>query len=550
MVKFNALFKYFWRQHFRFSKYKADGTKNKTWIAFIFVGIYFAFLLGTFAVMLYMLGKLCAEQNLFKAEDVIALLYTLGQFSVLFFGISTIINTIYTNNDAAQLLPLPISGGRIFAARLVLVYVQEILFAAASILFFVMPFGMGYGLGVGFYLGLLPIMLILPILPLTIGCLLAIPISYLITLLKGKGFWSLLFYLLLFGGLIALFYVFIGKFMMFTQTEESAQLLQDILESFSKAGNNLYPNIWIGKAIVSGQIGEVLINIALFLATNGALFVLMLLIAGAWYKKTILRQLENPDAGSLTKSDFKSQGKLKALLSADFKNILRDNKLGLFCLFGLVISPVVMGFMAFVYGRMPIDASESLPVNLGDYLFFFLIFLVVGSNVMATGAISRDRHLFYIYKYMPIDGKTYSDVKVIAALIVNAVIIFLSLAVITAFGVTSILQALNMFIVLTLIAYANTNMQIIIDFKNPRLKWNNIQEGLKNNSSALWTILIAIISVTVYALLLIGGLSLDPTTHFFYILAWVIIYVITLVYAFITQYLLTKKSKKYMETIE
>ncbi len=545
MVKFNALFKYFWRQHFRFSKYKADGTKNRSWIAIIILGAYFGFIFVSAAFMFYALGVFCAQQTFFKAESIISLLYTLGQTLVLFFGLTTIINTIYTNNDASQLLPLPISGGKIFTARLLLVYVHEILFAVAAILFLVLPFGIGYGLNIGFYLGLLPMMLILPILPLTIGCLIAIPISYLITLLKGKGFWGLLFYLLLFGGLFVLFYYIIGKSMTFGETEQTAQLLNDILESFSNGGKNLYPNIWLGKAIIGKEVGDVLINILLFLATNGALFVLMLLIASAWYKKTLTRQLENPTASVFNKSDFKSQGKLKTLLSVDFKNIFRDNKLGLYCLFGVIIVPVVVGFMSYVYGRVPEAEIGSF-----NQVYFLFIFLILGSNVMATGAISRDRHMFYIYKYMPIEGKTYAESKVIASLIVNAVIILLSLVVMVAFSMISILEALNMFVVLILLTYGNSNLQIILDFKNPRLKWNNIQEGLKNNSSSLWSLLLSVVFATVFAVLLMGGSAIDPTSHLFTILAWVIIYVIVLVFAFITQNLLTKKSQKYMETVE
>ena len=144
MTKFFALTKLFFKEHYR-SERKGDGKRNRQWIAFAIVGVYFLFILSSLSYSLYQLEGYCSLKAPEKAEQVIAMLVTVTQALILLFGFRTVLNVLYSNKDSSQLLYLPVSPVQTFFARFLVIYVEEVLYAVVGSLFLILPFGIGYG---------------------------------------------------------------------------------------------------------------------------------------------------------------------------------------------------------------------------------------------------------------------------------------------------------------------------------------------------------------------------------------------------------------------
>ncbi len=109
------------------------------------------------------------------------MLIFMSQGAVLLFGIPTLISNVFTVKDADKLLFLPIRSSTVFTAKLTVAYLNEVITTAVMLVFMLLPFGIGYSAPVGYYLLLLLGLFLIPLLPMLIGSIIAIPLSALIT---------------------------------------------------------------------------------------------------------------------------------------------------------------------------------------------------------------------------------------------------------------------------------------------------------------------------------------------------------------------------------
>ena len=553
MTKFFALTKLFFKEHYR-SERKGDGKRNRQWIAFAIVGVYFLFILSSLAYSLYQLGGYCSLNAPEKAEQVIAMLVTVTQALILLFGFRTVLNVLYSNKDSSQLLYLPVSPVKTFFARFLVIYVEEVLYAVVGSLFLILPFGIGYGAKWSFFVTLLPVMLFLPVLPLTLACILAIPANWFISLFKKKSFLgiivAMLGFAIVFGGIYYL------SFSFDTATgseEEVSQMLAQILDSISGYGAYMYPNVFKAQALL---IGSEFVNgggwgAILALLSDLLLFAVAALLARVAYQKTLLNMEENVSQTVKANGKFKGRNKLWLLIKDDFRNIFRDTSLGTYCLMGIVIIPIMVAVFGFVM-------SEDANIIAGGaqyktFALFSLALLMLSScNTVATSSVSRERELFFVYKYLPIDSVDRVKSKVFTAQIVSCVVSVVTVIVGIVFKMCNVWYALYIFVVINLVCFGMGSIQVYFDIKNPRLKWTNIQNGLKNNSSAIWSLVIMLGVIFVFVLPF-GMATLIPDNLGLPLIKYLVpavLFVLAIVFAVVSYRIVIKKAPKRLTEIE
>ncbi|MBQ4273163.1 MAG: hypothetical protein IJB95_05925, partial [Clostridia bacterium] len=143
MKQFLTLVKLLFSQQFRA---KAVGDKKKRTgivIAFVVLGICLLPMIIGVVVAIYTIGQLSGAD-----QGIVAFLILLCQSLVLMLGLPSLISGVYMPKDADKLLYLPVTPATIFSAKLAVAYLNEVITTAVTILFLLVPYGIGANMGV------------------------------------------------------------------------------------------------------------------------------------------------------------------------------------------------------------------------------------------------------------------------------------------------------------------------------------------------------------------------------------------------------------------
>ena len=105
---------------------------------------------------------------------------------------------------------------------------------------------------------------------------------------------------------------------------------------------------------------------------------------------------------------------------------------------------------------------------------------------------------------------------------------------------------------INLVCFGMGSIQVYFDIKNPRLKWTNIQNGLKNNSSAIWSLVIMLGVIFVFVLPF-GMATLIPDNLGLPLIKYLVpavLFVLAIVFAVVSYRIVIKKAPKRLTEIE
>ena len=100
-------------------------------------------------------------------------------------------------------------------------------------------------------------------------------------------------------------------------------------------------------------------------------------------------------------------------------------------------------------------------------------------------------------KVLPVDYQKVVDAKALLAFIVNeiGVVIMLILAYLVLH--VPVLSVLISLVVCSVIGLVFSYLQVYLDMRSPKLNWDNISAGLKNNPASLFSLLLAVATLAI-----------------------------------------------------
>ncbi|HPG92501.1 MAG TPA: hypothetical protein PK675_03740 [Clostridia bacterium] len=554
MRDFSIILKTLLRQKFRFQKYTASGKKNRVLLAFIIVGVACLPMIALVAFSVYNTGLVMKTAGV--VTEGYTYLITALQAVVLFTGIVSMLNTIYFSKDTEFLLPLPVKTSSIYAAKLVYVYIDELITGVLTSLLLLIPYAIAVNAPFFLYIQLLLVIIIAPMLPLLLGAILAIPLMWVIGYFKNKGIITSIVYVLLMGLLFGLYYYFIYKYTG-TVAEDSlpGEMLARLIVSISDGARAILPNYLLAKTLNPVSFSEYILSFLYAILMYAALMFVAIGVSSLVYRKTVMKQLENPKKKMVVKSSEKRVGIVGALMKSDAKRLFRDPNMGTFTLFQLIIVPIILVFMLFQFNtdNLGMDAAFLKPILLVGALAFTL-FMGMSTNTSATSAFTRENRNFYVLKTLPIDFKNILKAKIYLAGIFSEATLVIAAIVAGIMTKADWYYVLAMIGVYTFLNIGTTSLQVFIDLARPRLNWNTFNEGAKNNPSALMSLLIDFVMMIV--VVGIGGIFLYPLFTVGTLSAWAepamwaVLLAISLVYMIISYEITIKNSQKLFERIE
>ena len=423
----------------------------------------------------------------------------------LLLGLFQCIGSVYQGKDAPWLAVLPATSRQIFAARLTVLYLTELLLNAVLLLPSLVLYCLRTGRWLPSALTGLAVVLLSPVIPLAIVTLAAS------LLMRVSGFArhreTVVMVLTL---VVSLAYsmgvTFLSnrhpdtpdaEFILKILTQREA-LLERVLSAFP-------PALWAAR----GFIGH-LDSLALLAAVSFALTALVFLIAGPRYLSDALMQTEHTaaapkQAGSLR---WASGSMFRALHTLEWRELLRTPAWALNGLTGLVLFPV-MFCIGFISGTSSVGTEKVLAdlrglingVHPGYLIPIFTGILSFGTmiNPAVATAVSREGGRYPFAMTLPVPQLCRLRAKLAMGVEINIA----STALVTAAAAILLRTAygtlLISFLLSQIMGFAVAAITLSNDARRPILKWMNETQAIKNNFNSFLSMLLWLLGLALGA---------------------------------------------------
>lgn len=570
MTKFFSLVGLMFKQQFR-TKPTESGKKSKAGTIILFVVLAIVFVPVAIYIFIGCLGLgkyVSANLPQDTYAGIVGTLLLGVQGVTLLFGFHGVLVNVFNCKDADKLLYLPIKGTTVFWAKFFVAYVNEAVAGALLLFVTVLPFGIGMGVGIGYYLTLLVALLLVPLLPMLVSTLLAMPLSMLSAKIGKNGAVKTVFNILLYLAVMALYIWLMQQFGYggngdenITDEEALKKIVAMIVDHISAAIVYVHPDYMMAKTFVATDwtgLGD----FALGLAEFAALFALLALISKAFYGKMLTLTVEG--GGSTIQKSKKSlqidkkSGVISQLIASDFKRVVRDPQMGFQAFAGMLIAPLIVVIFAIGF-----STGNDIGVSLGEFikqngmivgmsLMIYLTLLTAGTNVLGLFPMSRENKSLYLLKTLPIPFEKVLLAKVLLATLVALVTDFITAILVVFVAGFNPLSALLLMLGLLAYGFGNMCLTTRMDLKSPKIGWSNFQTSLKNSKNSWIAMLLGLLSGVIVCVTSMGFLLWYSVSGAMYIewLMWIAIDLVGALYAYVGYRIMRNSAEKLFEKIE
>jgi ABC-2 type transport system permease protein len=471
-----------------------------------------AILLGLFLIgalilfVFYSLLSLCIKGDL--VQEFLVFFIFLIQVLQLLFGLSLLTKTLYFSSDSASLLKLPVSGEKIFLAKIFFAYFYITMISSVIMLPVLIMFGILTGQALLFYFMIPLICVFCPLLPFILSTLFALPTMYIISFLKNKFILMLSTYVVLVAGGFITYMNILGVLIKLLDTSSNTALLtSEAISSVKDFAFYFFPEVLLKNILVNVNFIK---SLAVYVLGGALLMILIVLLAKKMYVRVLLNNVESENTYMTKKVKIKQTSVAAALFEKEFINIFRSINYSFQYLAVILTTPLMVYFSNAIASQIGAEklGSGILP---GISLLVLIMFLSMGVSFSAT-SITREGDKFFHTKIIPVKYSKQIAVKVCLYVIVAIPCIFLSCFVLYFFNFLSLLETLLYSISISFIILGNICYGIEKDIKNPKFKYVGNQEYTGANRNVISSVGIGLIIsmvMGIVAILFSFFLSLD-----------------------------------------
>ena len=574
MRKYLSLVKLLFVQQFKSRAVVSDAVSKKkrsgTVILFVALALCFLPLIASVALSMYYMGKL-SNGNVYVATFL-----TLScQGLVLMFGLHAIISNVFTVKDADKLLYMPVRPHTIFLAKLTVAYFNEVITTAVTVLVVMLPFGIGSSVGVTYYLMLLLTVALIPMLPLLLACIVAMPFSALIARIGKnsliKTILRIVIYLVILGVYMYAMYSF--GFMAGSESgnifDNPELYIQEMIGGFVDKLSSVMPYFHSNYMLATGMLAtsfiDWLISFAITLGEHIALLGVVILVSLPFYKKMLTLSIE--DSGGSIRKYGNGKYKLgknsivKELVLSDLKRTVRDSQQGFQSFAGVVMMPIIVLLLYFFMGLSQEGDTSFLEVMAISPLYhvimplvvlIYMTFIGLGTNVLGLYPISRENNSVYLLKSLPVSFNKILLAKVLLATAVMVISDFVTCVLIVVLLGLKWYFGIAMLVTMALSGFGAMCITTLLDLKSPRFGWKNFNYSLKNAKNSWIAMLIGLLlglATVLISAIFIVWYSLNSAWYAILIM-WLFILCAMFAFATVSYKLMTEKATKYFENIE
>ena len=527
---------------------EVNNKKSKSMIIlYIFAFLYLAGIVGGFS------NSLISELLKIHQEKMFLGVILLGIAGfVLIQTIFSAINLLYYSKDNEYILPLPLKPSQIVIAKTNVLLVTEYFIVAILGLIPLSIYGILTYANILYYIEMVIVLLIFPIIPILISSLLVLIVMSFAKFTKNRNRFQLI------ATILILVIVFIASFAMGNTDSSPEELVQMVMKAngMVELVKNAFPTLGMAiESLTNVNIGIQLLNIILLIATTAIIYALYVFVGQKLYLKGAVGNLYSGKKNKKKideKKAFKNSTIFKTYVGKEFKILLRNPIFFMQCVLPAILFPILIIGMTILgineesngqtidFANMFINKT-SIYIGIGILcvIQFFLMFIYI-----SVTAISRDGQNASFMKYIPVKYMKQIDYKVMPNIIMTSIMSIITVIIAGILIKADILYLLLILITSIIMGVFQSYVLIIVDLKKPKLEWNSEYAVVKQNMNLIWSVVISLISITV---LIISGVVLENTFNSFILTG--IIALVYLLVTIITRNYINNNINKLMEKI-
>ena len=414
--------------------------------------------------------------------------------AVFFTSIMIIIEGIYKAGpllfnckDDQLLLSLPIKKSTIFFIRMFKFYIFELIF---NMLFFI-PLIVAYirwadKLDWTFFLTSIIMIITLPIIPVTISCIIGVISTSLSSKFKYKNFAQIVISMIIIFGVLFL--------------SMNIDNIIDNIAKYAKDINDFITKIYYPAGVYAKLISNFnIIDLIIYILVNVIIFVVTLIILSKFYFR-INSRIKNISSSKKIKIDnikIKSRSKTISLIIKELNTFFKTPVFIVNAGFSLIMFLVAAIGICIKYDDIISIFKEILPNKIiNNYSSIFILILILFPSFMSSitnSVISLEGKNINILKSLPITSLDILISKVYAALTISTIPIIVGDIILFIRFKLNIIEILLLLILSILIPLVSHFIGLIINLKYPVLNYENSSEVVKQSTSSFISVLIGML---------------------------------------------------------
>ncbi len=403
---------------------------------------------------------------------------------------------LFNCKDDQLLLSLPIKRRTVLFVRFFKLYVFELLYNSMFLLPVMVAYIRWGNVGPTYYLTCFVMLLMLPIIPIVISCIIGAITSGISCKFKYKNVVEIVISMI---ALVGVFYFSFKVEDVFNYLLANAESINDFIIK------RYYPAGVFSKLVIDFNVKDLLI----FISVNIAVMAATILVLGKFYF-SINSKLKSVNTSKVHSKveplNFKARSQTNSLIRKEINTFFKTPVFIINAGFSLVLFLVLAVLIAIRFdsvATMLIDEETGLGLakdliynNLSIVIFALISFGTFMTSITSS-IISLEGRNISILKSLPINPKTILMAKVKAALLITTPAILAGDLILFIRFRTNIFEALLLVVLSILMPLISHFLGIIINLKYPKLEWESPAEAVKQSTSSFIAVMLGMVILMV-----------------------------------------------------
>ena len=451
-----------------------DKNKSSNKIMVVFLVIFFFFYIWSFAnTIMEQLIETHTEYVLLTLFVTITTILTLVE------GIYKSGSLLFNCKDDDLLLSLPIKKSTVLFIRVFKFYIFELMYNSLFLIPAMVVYVTNVKVEGTFYLSSILALLLLPIIPIVISCIIGGIISHTSSKFKFKNFAQIALTMIF---LVFLFYLSFNLEGMISKLGENAGNINDTITKI------YYPAAAYIKLATNFNI----LDLLLFVFIHLAIFTVSIVIFSNIYFKINSKIKVVKKYKTTGKYIIKKNSPMIALIKKELKKFLSTPVFVINSAFGLVLFVGACIIIALKFDSIPsILAENEIEITVEQIktyipaLIFALICFASLMSSITSSMISLEGKSFNILKSLPIKPITIIMAKVLTSIIIMLPFILVGDLIFIVRFRLSLWQTLMILIASVVLPLVSEVFGIIVNIKHPKMDAENDTEVVKQSTSTM-----------------------------------------------------------------
>lgn len=416
---------------------------------------------------------------------LISLVLVCNIIVLMFFGTTFVLNIFYFSNDIETFLPMPIKSSDIVIGKFFAVYIN-LLMSSSIIILPLITFGIMDGAGILYYIYMIIVFLVAPILPMVVISILSMFLMRFGKLTKHKDGLKMI------GGCLTLVFA-IAINLVSQSSEDDSQIIRLVAKGddsiIGKISGIFITNKFSAIALANNMEVKGLYNIIAAIVVGVAVIGILYIIGGKLYLNSVIGISETYSRGKNVlngdgiKGKFKQRNAFSSLVKRDIRNITRTPQFFINAIAMQFYMPIIFGTAFFANGNY--KNISGFVNSLGVDRRIFPVIFLLATFFIATGgagifAISREGKDIDIARYIPIEASEQLKAKLCSSLIINNITV-VSILILLLFINIDLGILLPSMIIAESTVMLVTIIGMYCDYRKPKFDWDNEKNMMKNN---------------------------------------------------------------------